>query len=179
LRALRHVYKWGIERDLVEHNPTENIAKPQPKVKSRDRYLDTDEIRSFWAVSDQIGYPIGPLFQLFLLTGQRESEVGEAVWTEFDLPNRVWNIPAARTKNGKSHTVHLSKLAADIIGTSRKSGNNFVFTTNGRVPFQNYDWGKQRIQRIMGVTSWRPHDIRRTATTAMAELGICMLRTRC
>jgi integrase len=174
LGRLSHVYKWAQGKDLVEHNPALNVAKPQSKAKSRDRYLDAEEIKSFWAACDEVGWPIGPIFKLLLLTGQREREVGEMPWSELDLANRVWNIPATRTKNAKAHTVHLSDLAMEIISALPQiNGSKYVFTTHGAVPFNNYDNAKRRIQKLMGgATDWRPHDIRRTATTVMAEIGI-------
>jgi integrase len=174
LRAVGHCFKWARQQDLVDSNPAEDVAKPQPKLKSRDRYLDAEEIRQFWSACEEVGWPVGPIFQLLLLTGQRESEVGEMIWSELDLGNRVWSIPGARTKNGKAHTVHLSDLAVEIIGKLPQiNSSKFVFTTNGTGPFTNYDYGKKRIQRLMGgTTDWRPHDLRRTATTVMAELGI-------
>jgi integrase len=174
LRSIGHVFRWAQGKDLVEGNPAANIAKPQPKLKSRDRYLDAEEIKAFWSACEQVGWPVGPIFQLLLLTGQRESEVGEMCWSELDLTNRVWNLPAAGTKNGKSHIVHLGDLAVAIIGKLPQiNGSKFVFTTNGTGPFTNYDYGKKRIQGLMGgAADWRPHDLRRTATTVMAEIGI-------
>jgi integrase len=174
LRSIGHVFRWARQHDLVDSNPTEDVAKPQPKQKSRDRYLEAEEIKAFWSACAEVGWPVGPIFELLLLTGQRESEVGEMTWSELDLGNRVWNIPGARTKNGKAHTVHLSDLAVEIIGKlPRINGSKFVFTTTGTGPFTNYDYGKKRLQRLMGgATDWRPHDLRRTATTVMAEIGI-------
>jgi integrase len=174
LRALSHVFKWAMERDLVPSNPTEGVAKPAPRVKARDRYLDVEEIKSFWSACDRLGWPVGPIFQLLLLTGAREREVGEMRWSELNLAERVWNLPATRTKNGKAHIIHLSDLAVEIIGKLPMiNRSQFVFTISGAGPFTNYDYGKKRLQRIMGgATDWRPHDLRRTATTVMAELGI-------
>jgi integrase len=149
------------------------VAKPQPRVTSRDRYLDAEEMTKFWSACDEVGWPVGPIFRLLLLTGQRESEVGEMEWRELNLPERIWTIPGSRTKNGKQHIVHLSDLAVEIIqALPQINGSKWVFTTNGKGPFTNYDYGKKRIQRHMRVTDWRPHDLRRTATTVMAEIGV-------
>jgi integrase len=174
LRALSHVFKWAQGHDLVAHNPTDGVAKPAPRVKARDRYLDVEEIKSFWSACERLGWPVGPIFQLLLLTGQREREVGELVWSELNLAERIWNIPATRTKNGKAHIVHLSDLAVEIITKLPMiNGSKYVFTISGTAPFTNYDYAKKRIQRLMGgATDWRPHDLRRTATTVMAEIGI-------
>jgi integrase len=174
LRAVSHLFNWAKPLDLITSNPAEDVAKPQPRVKSRERCLNADEITQFWAACEQVGWPVGPIFQLLLLTGQREAEVGEMVWSELDLGNRVWEIPGARTKNGKAHIVHLNDLAVEIIAKlPRINGSKYVFTTTGTGPFTNYDYGKKRLQRLMGgAADWRPHDLRRTATTVMAEIGI-------
>jgi integrase len=173
LRAIGHLFTWAQQLDLVTNNPAQGVAKPQPRMVSRDRYLDADEITSFWAACNEIGWPVGALFKLLLLTGQREGEVGQMRWTELDLPNRVWNIPGTRTKNGKPHIVHLSDLAVEIIAKLPVIyGSKYVFTMTGKGPFCNFDYAKKRIQKLMGVFDWRPHDLRRTATTVLAELGI-------
>jgi len=64
----------------------------------------------FWDATLQLGWPFGPLLRLLLLTGQRESEVAGLRWSELDIPNRVWDLPGMRTKNGKAHIIHLSDL---------------------------------------------------------------------
>jgi hypothetical protein len=56
-----------------------------------------------------------------LLTAQRRDEVAEMPWSELDLENRIWHLPAppikkakSRTKNSEAHDVHLSDLAMRI-----------------------------------------------------------------
>ena len=48
----------------------------------------------------------------------------------------------------------------------------FVFTSNGRKPFQNFSACKHRIDVISGVLAWRLHDLRRTVVSGMARLGV-------
>ena len=108
---------------------------------------------SIWSACDQVGWPIEPIFKLLLLTGQREAEIGKMEWTELELElepdKRTLNLPGARTKNGKAHTVHLSDLALEIIqGLPRINGSKYVFTTNGTSPFTSYNYAKQRIQKV-------------------------------
>ena len=35
---------------------------------------------------------------MLILTGQRRSEVADAKWSEFDMAQRLWTIPAERMK---------------------------------------------------------------------------------
>lgn len=59
LGAVKHLFKWAKQRDLMDSNPAEDVAKPLARVPSRDRYLSDDEIKSFWAAADQVGWPSG------------------------------------------------------------------------------------------------------------------------
>jgi integrase len=47
----------------------------------------------------------------------RSNETRLAVWTEFDLENAVWTIPAERMKAGETHVVPLS---APVVALLRK-----------------------------------------------------------
>lgn len=53
--------------------------------------------------------------KLLILTGQREREVPDAEWTEFDPDAGLWRIPAARTKKERAHLVHLAPQAVAIL----------------------------------------------------------------
>ena len=48
----------------------------------------------------------------------------------------------------------------------------FVFTSNGKTPFSGFSKSKKRLDELSGVSEWRLHDIRRTVTSGMAQLGI-------
>jgi integrase len=53
-------------------------------------------------------------------------------------------------------------------------GKKYVFTLNGTMPFTGFHVARLRVHALMGsdVPHWTVHDLRRTATTLMAELGI-------
>ena len=74
--------------------------------------------------------------ELLALTAARRDEVRCATFGEFDLEDRVWVIPAARTKAGKRsgepHVVPLSDRATAIIAAQRaaaKDPNGCVFVS--------------------------------------------------
>ena len=92
-------------------------------------------------------------------------------WDELDLDNNQWEIPSSRTKNEKPHTVHLSDQAAAVVSDISGIGS-FVFTSNGKTPFSGFSKSKKRLDELSGVSEWRLHDIRRTVTSGMAQLGI-------
>ena len=49
---------------------------------------------------------------------------------------------------------------------------DLVFTTNLKSPVSGFSKWKVEIDKAAGVTNWRFHDLRRTATTGMAEIGV-------
>lgn len=52
-----------------------------------------------------------------ILTAARTGETIAARWEEFDLAEKVWNVPAERMKARKPHRVPLSPRAVQIIQT--------------------------------------------------------------
>lgn len=66
--------------------------------------------------------------ELLVLCASRTSEVTGATWSEIDLENAVWVIPAERMKGGREHRVPLSSAAIDLLKKlPREKGNAFVF----------------------------------------------------
>jgi integrase len=53
--------------------------------------------------------------EFLILTAARSGEALDARWSEFDLAQRVWTIPAERMKAGKEHRVPLSPEAIEIL----------------------------------------------------------------
>lgn len=172
LAYVRRMFNWCVERGILNVSPANGIKAPC-KEQPRERVLTDDEIARIIPVCRQHGYPFGSLFHVILLTAQRRGEVSGMRWSEIDLVNRVWHLPSARTKNGKAHSVPLSDAVMDILTTiPRFADSDLVFTTNGRTPVSG--WGKpvKRLSDEAKVQNWHIHDMRRTAASGMARLGI-------
>lgn len=60
---------------------------------------------------------------LIMLTGVRVSELLKATWSEFDIENRVWDIPEERMKNGLPHRVPLTNLMLQELKALRLTHN--------------------------------------------------------
>lgn len=50
-----------------------------------------------------------------ILTAARSGEVRGALWSEFDLAEKVWTVPAERMKGKVEHRVPLSKQAVELL----------------------------------------------------------------
>jgi integrase len=135
--------------------------------------LADEELKSFWHTTEEIGFPFGPAFQLMALTGQRRGEVAGMQWSHLNIEQAVWTIPANVAKNGRAHEVPLSPLALDIVGAlPRFAGSDLIFTTTGLSPISGFGRAKDRLDFIMQSNEWRLHDLRRTAASGMARIGV-------
>ncbi len=70
----------------------------------------------------------------------RSGETRLAVWTEFDLENTIWTIPAERMKAGETHIVPLSPSVLALLlkrWDQRTSDTGLVFSKNGKKPISD------------------------------------------
>ncbi len=172
-KIARRLFGWAVEQDLIKEDPTEGVTKRVKKRAARERTLSEDEVRLFWQATDRLGWPFGPLFQLMLLTGQREGEVGGLRWSELDTEERVWRLPGGRTKNKRPHVVHLSEAAMEVLAAVPRQTGDLLFASRGPNPPSGYSNAKERLDALMGeLPGWVLHDLRRTTATGLARLGI-------
>jgi integrase len=182
LAAIRRLFNWAIERDIIAVSPCAGI-RPQVEEAKRDRVLSEEEIRWLWDACDKIGQPFGHAIKLLLLTGQRRGEVGEMTDREIDRHKHSWTIPKYRSKNNEAHEVPLSDAALAIMDAVKriKSDGAYVFTTNGGCPVSGWSKVKRQLDALMSAIAgeegkkllpWCIHDLRRTAASGMARLGV-------
>ena len=97
-------------------------------------------------------------------------------WDELD--QNTWYLPAARSKNAKSHTVPLTSFMHEVLGP-RSNESDYVFSLTGKHPINNIGRVTSRLKVIMEnetsenyYADWKPHDLRRTVASEMARLGV-------
>jgi integrase len=170
LKAIKTFLRWCVGRAVLDQSPAEGIPLPTKEV-ARDRVLSDDELARVIIAARQIGDPYGGIVEMLALTAQRREEVARCVWDEVDLGDRIWTLPAQRTKNAKPHIVHLSDQAIAVLRRVTRQGK-LILSVSGTYPFQDFNNAKRKLDAMAGVTGWRLHDLRRTCVSGMARLGI-------
>lgn len=190
LATVRVMFRWAVERDIISASPVVNIQPPGKEVE-RDRVLSDDELLRVWNAAETLGPIGGGFIRLLALLGQRRDEVATMQWRDIDFERpvyedrggqqvkvgteAVWTLPRARTKGDRQHEVPLPPLAVEILTSlPRFERGGYVFTTTrGEKPISGYSKLKAKLDKASGIeTDWRLHDLRRTAGTGMASLGI-------
>jgi integrase len=178
--TLSTFFGWAMSEGIADANPVINTNR-QTDEKARDRVLTDAELVAIWNACRDDDY--GCIVQLLILTGQRRDEVGAVLKSELSLGARKWNIPRERTKNGLAHEVPLSNMAIGILEAAilreGREGRDRIFG-EGDAGHGFSGWSKAKSaldDRIEEMTRarpapWRLHDLRRTAATRMADLGV-------
>ena len=182
LTLIKQIFQYGVEHGYMEFSPCAGMSKKNVggEQKSRDRYLNDNEIAAVWnqldtAVSSK---PISLAIKLLLLTGQRRGEINKAKWRDISFEERLWKIPAENAKNGREHRVWLSDCALELfVGLRELSfGSEWVLSSPQKpdlpITERVITRAVARGQDDFGIAKWTPHDLRRTVATKMNELGV-------
>jgi integrase len=169
--ALAAFFTWCMKMGLCEANPT--IGALSPAVGAgRDRVLSDNELARIWRACGDDDY--GRIIKLLTLTACRRAEIGDMCWTELDDPERpsTFTIPAARAKNGKQHILPVLPMMRDIISDVPHMATRPQLFGQRSHGFASWGDGKIELDARSGVANWTIHDLRRTAATRMADLGV-------
>jgi integrase len=189
--VLGTMFGWLLTHRRIPTNPCIGTHRPAAPV-ARDRTLNVevglrnaDELRWLWKACDAVGAPFGTICKLLLLTGCRREEVARMTRGELNDDLAMLRLPGERTKNGLPHDVPLPPQAREILSDIPQiPACKFVFSTNGQSPISGFSKYKSRLDAAMlaearkeegrdaTIPPWRLHDLRRTAATGMAGIGI-------
>ena len=176
-------FAWLVEREHVDRNVFAGIRKANASKVIRTRVLLDGEVKAIWHACEPEGR-WGLWIRLLILTGGRNMEVRAARWSEFDLEARIWTIAAARSKNGRPHSVHLTDAMLALLDqVPRFKDVDLLFPAagNDKQPMSGDQKVKDRIDkrmreamRRMGAKepeNWCVHDFRRTIATGLQRMG--------
>jgi integrase len=155
IAAASAIFSWAVKKAIITINPC--VGVDRNKTKARERVLSDSEVALFWP-------KLNPALRMILLTGQRPGEVEHLCkdhiiegWWEMPgepVPELKW----PGTKNARSHRVWLSPPAQELLPD--------LFA-------KRYRWLDREMRSIcaeLGVEKATPHDLRRTALTAITRL---------
>jgi integrase len=182
---VKQIFAYAILHGQKVPNPADevgpaSIATFQPK----DRALSASEISIMFQLLEQVAtLPTIRLgLKLILLTMVRKSELQDAVWSEVDFDNAVWSIPKERMKRAKPHNVYLSRQSLDILIALKTCAGNSRYLLPSRydadAPMSRATFNRvtsaialRAKQGALPLGPFTVHDLRRTGSTLLNELG--------
>lgn len=182
---IKQIFVFANQRGQRLPNPADEVLPSSiAKSYSRDRALSPVEIRLFYHMLENINadHVLKLGIKLLLLTMKRKSEVTNARWTEVDFETAKWTIPKERMKTRSDHVIYLSRQVIDIMVALKtcSAGSEFLFPsrydpsqTISKATFNRIT--KATIERAkkeeLPLEHFTVHDLRRTGSTLLNELG--------
>src|ERR1700733_2769466 len=182
---LKQIYRFAILHGEKVANPADEVGPASiATFVPKDRSLSPSEIRVLFKVIGKV--PPLPTIRLgmrvFLLSMVRKSELQDAVWDEVDFENAAWTIPKERMKRSKAHNVYLSQQMLDILIALKTCAGNSRYLLPSRydadAPMSRatfnrvtYSAVEQAKKEGLPLQPFTVHDLRRTGSTLLNELG--------
>lgn len=198
LSNLRQCFGWAIGAGLLETDPTSHLKKEAfgGKEEPRERHLSEDEIKQLLLnalPASNLTDKAKSAVKALLATGVRVSELLSAKREDIDLDKREWSI--TENKSDRPHIVHLSDFAVtalqeilaiqdhDVWLFPNRTGDDHVCEKTltkqigdrqrgDKPPMKGRSKTKHANSLALPGGRWTPHDLRRTASTLMGELGV-------
>lgn len=184
LRWLKRIFNQAIKMHIITNNPALafDVGDAGGKEKSRNRNLSRDEIAKLFAVmkvTKGFGLENDISIKLLLALAVRKGELIGARWSEFDLGAGVWNLPAARTKTGVAISIPLSGAVVGWFNELKRLsfGSDYVLPARKMQDRMIPHIAESTLSVAMakvnhGFEPFTIHDMRRTAKTLLASLGV-------
>jgi integrase len=128
--AIFQVFELAIDKGRrTDRNPADwrIMRRRFPKVgKPRNftamEYSDVPALMKRLRAQQLLSTALSPYtIEFLILTACREAEVAGMKWSEVDFDNRLWTIPAERTKTQNEHRVPLSDRALELLVRQNQS----------------------------------------------------------
>lgn len=186
-----NVFTYAKARGVNCDNPAEYVAPSTIAVfNPRDRALSKREIGIFFNTlkNAQTSHALKVALKLLMLTMVRKGNLISAKWEEIDFVTAEWIIPAEKMKAsrqgaGRPHVVYLSEQALDLLIQLHvlASGSAYVLPSFGQSQYGTVSLSSvnraashtvQLAQKKgLPLGQFVIHDMRRTASTHLHELG--------
>ncbi len=168
--TLSALFVWAIGEGLCEVNPVSGTNKASDD-KPRERLLSDAELAAIWKAAPESDY--GRIVRLLMLTAQRREEIGSLSWSEIDREAALITLSGERTKNHRPHEVPLSTMALAVLDAIMERDGRALVFGSGQGGYSGWSTSKEALDESARLAEpWTLHDLRRTAATRMADLGV-------
>ena len=182
-RILGQMYRFGIQRRIVDSSPVILLTPPGGKEKARKRMLSDDELRTFQRDPEACTRQekLTHVIMILLLTGVRTGELATARWPEFDFKAKTWSIPDEHHKEDEGHIVPLTDPVIEHLMALRALARSSPWVFPAKHDLSKRATPQElgrRLARCMnrfrnaGIQKFNLHDLRRTCRTGLSRLGV-------
>jgi integrase len=172
------IFRYGIATGRATRDPSADLRGALPPAIEQHHAALTDpkEVAALMrAISGYQGsFVVKCALRFSALTFARPGEIRKATWSEIDLDNAIWRIPAERMKMRREHLVPLSRQAVEVLRELHPLTGRGTFVFPGRT--SDRPMSENAIcaaLRYLGYEQGKAtaHGFRTTASTLLHEMG--------
>lgn len=193
LRYMSRMFRMAVRNHWIERNPAADfdLADAGGDEVSRDRWLTVEELHRLaiaMRTTPNFGRENELAVWLLLALCVRKMELLSARWDAFDLDAGIWTLAKENTKTRASIRIPLAKPVIAWLQEARvfSSGKPYVFPARRLVGSRMGVKRKNRYKhvgpdtlnvalrrlKLLDIEHFTVHDMRRTARTHLAGLGV-------
>lgn len=177
VQRVNEIMIYAVNTGLIDANPASGIGMAFEKPKKQNMpTLRPEELPSLMRslIVSNLSLTTRCLIEWQLLTLVRPAEASGTKWSEINLDERLWTIPAERMKAKREHIVPLSPQALGILELMKSisSHREHVFPSrNDPKQSMNSQTANAALKRIGYGGKLVAHGLRSIASTALNEAG--------
>tara|TARA_Y100001956_G_C4083095_1_gene169386 strand:- start:45 stop:998 length:954 start_codon:yes stop_codon:yes gene_type:complete len=173
VKLMRHMLNLAIQWEMIDTNVCEKIPLYN-KDNQVENIMTEEQQQHLLATLDSHPNRIPCLLFKFLLnTGARYREALNAKWSDIDLENRTWVIPATNSKSKRINSVPLNSAAIEVLAAMEAYPKHEHIWINQRTQkkYDNINKTWNRIREKIGNPELRLHDLRHQFASNLVNNG--------
>lgn len=170
---LRYIFNCALKWETpgIKKNPTAGVDLLEENNK-KERFLTAAEANALiGALKHSENQMLQYIIPMLILTGARKSEVLTAKWEDFNIEQRIWRIPLA--KSGKARHVPMSDGVLSLLDSvPMHDGCPYVFANpNTLKPYVSFFSAWNTVRKSVGLGDVRVHDLRHSFASFLVNSG--------
>ena len=171
---LRRYLSLAVSWDLILRKVLKGIEL-MPVNNLRDTYMTPQETsRLVQVLTTDANTSVCAILLFLLNTGARKMEAIKAKWTDVDLANRLWHVPAENSKSKRPKTLPLNDGALEVLTKLESKGKSTYVFPNPEtdLPYTTIIRVWYRLRTKAGLSSkMRIHDMRACLAERLLSAG--------
>jgi integrase len=162
----------------LSSTPVANVPRQADFDRVGDRVLTDAELKAYWLALAEREDPIAAAMKVgLLLGGQRVAQLLRVTWADYDSEAGTLMLRDPKGRGGtRNHILPVSKRVAVLLPLPHPDGGEFIFTTGRKLAIHPSSIAVNAKAIADAIVKRGPSfstgDIRRTAETRLAALGV-------
>lgn len=165
------VHRYAVS-NVLDDLTIDDVGRKQNK---RDREHSRQELADIWRECHGLKFKpyYAGLLRLLVVFGCRTQEIRLSCIDEWDLQEWIWTVPREHSKGGEKIVrpipEDIKQFIKNLIGQNKNSG---LLLGEIKKPEAISQWGRMLYKRMGHNNPWTLHDLRRTFSTTLNNMGI-------